>query len=347
MMWFGTDEAQKVGFLFIGCFVALLPLVIKDIADVPDAFLDVAVTKGASQWQLVRHVLFPVAQANIWDHLRGVYGVGWGWIIMAEVYVRPQYGLGALNAGNITIDQFLDINEKVGGYDVDARFVPQRTQADLLATRAAYQTGRLTNGGGGLKDVPIIDYRAYADDQPNGDIHQRYHSFSMRERLIKANGDADNQVMLHEDFRYGYYSSASPLLLRALAEMDKWIAAIQADTASGTTHARIVRNKPATLQEGCMTRDANPTFIVEKQQIASGQCATLYPVKPAPRTVAGESIAADVIKCQLKPVTTADYQVTFSAPQQTRLAQIFPNGVCDWSKPGVEQQGLRGTWLSF
>jgi NitT/TauT family transport system permease protein len=96
MTWFGTGETQKIGFLFIGCFVALLPLVIKDIADVPAAFLDVAVTKGASQWQLVRHVLFPVAQANIWDHLRGVYGVGWGWIIMAEVFVRPEYGLGAL-----------------------------------------------------------------------------------------------------------------------------------------------------------------------------------------------------------------------------------------------------------
>ena len=96
MTWFGTGEAQKIGFLFIGCFVALLPLVIKDIADVPDAYLDVAVTKGASQWQLVRYVLFPVAQANIWDHLRGVYGVGWGWIIMAEVFVRPEYGLGGL-----------------------------------------------------------------------------------------------------------------------------------------------------------------------------------------------------------------------------------------------------------
>jgi NitT/TauT family transport system permease protein len=96
MTWFGIGEAQKIGFLFIGCFVALLPLVIKDIADVPAAFLDVAVTKGASQWQLVRHVLFPVAQANIWDHLRGVYGVGWGWIIMAEMVVQPQYGLGGL-----------------------------------------------------------------------------------------------------------------------------------------------------------------------------------------------------------------------------------------------------------
>ena len=96
MTWFGTGEAQKIGFLFIGCFVALLPLVIKDISDVPAAFLDVAVTKGASQWQLVRHVLFPVAQANIWDHLRGVYGIGWGWIIMAEIVVLPDYGLGGL-----------------------------------------------------------------------------------------------------------------------------------------------------------------------------------------------------------------------------------------------------------
>jgi NitT/TauT family transport system permease protein len=96
MTWFGLGEAQKIGFLFIGCFVALLPLVIKDIADVPSAFLDVAVTKGATQWQLVRHVLFPVAQPNIWDHLRGVYGVGWGWIIMAEILVLPNYGLGGL-----------------------------------------------------------------------------------------------------------------------------------------------------------------------------------------------------------------------------------------------------------
>jgi NitT/TauT family transport system permease protein len=96
MMWFGTGETQKIGFLFIGCFVALLPLVIKDIADVPDAFLDVAATKGASQWQLVRHVLFPVAKANIWDHLRGVYAVGWGWVIMAEIVVQAEYGLGAL-----------------------------------------------------------------------------------------------------------------------------------------------------------------------------------------------------------------------------------------------------------
>jgi NitT/TauT family transport system permease protein len=95
LAWFGLNETQKVGFLFIGCFVALLPMVIKSISKVPPAYLDVAVTKGATQWQLVRHVLFPVAQADIWENMRAVYGVGWGWIILAEV-VNAERGLGYL-----------------------------------------------------------------------------------------------------------------------------------------------------------------------------------------------------------------------------------------------------------
>jgi NitT/TauT family transport system permease protein len=94
--WFGATEIQKIVFLFIVYFVALLPLVIKTVGDVPNAYLDVAVTKGASQWQLVRHVLFPVAKADLWDHLRGVYGVGWTWIILAEVWANAERGLGYL-----------------------------------------------------------------------------------------------------------------------------------------------------------------------------------------------------------------------------------------------------------
>jgi hypothetical protein len=261
--------------------------------------------------------------------------------------VGVQYGLRALNGGKITADQFLDQNERVGGYDVNARFQPGRTVADLAAVRQAYQTGRLTNGGGGLRDIPIIDYRAYSDDNPIGDIHQRYHSFSMRERLTKANGDAANQVMLVENFRFGYYSSASPLLMRALAEMDKWLAAINVDKAGGTAHDRVVRNKPVTLQEGCNTRDAIPSFIAETQKMDSGQCAQIYPAPGAPRYEAGAPIAADVIKCTLKPVTLADYGVTFSSQQLQRLNAMFPTGVCNWAVPGVEQQGLRGTWLAL
>jgi len=95
LAWFGSNETQKLAFLAIGCFVALLPLVIRAVDEVPRAYLDVAVTKGATQWQLVWDVLFPVAQAQIWENLRAVYGVGWGWIILAEV-VNAESGLGYL-----------------------------------------------------------------------------------------------------------------------------------------------------------------------------------------------------------------------------------------------------------
>jgi hypothetical protein len=62
--------------------------------------------------------------------------------------------------------------------------------------------------------------------------------------------------------------------------------------------------------------------------------------------VAGAPIALDIIKCQLKPVSVADYPATLTAAQLARVNSVFPQGVCDWSKPGVEQ--TRSTpWASF
>ncbi len=288
-------------------------------------------------------------RCSIFDHNINVYGKDpvTGFARRPIDNTGVQYGLRALNDGVISVDQFLDINANAGGYDQDGKFMASRTVGDAQAMRASYQSGRLTSAGGGLRDIPIIDYRAYSDDNAIGDIHLRYHSFSMRERLIKANGDAGNQVMLVEDFRYGYYSSDSPLLMSALKEMDLWLANVAADTRPGSQHDKVVRNKPATLQEGCLTRDAAPTRINEKFERASGQCAAIYPAPASPRFVAGGPIAADVIKCQLKPVSQGDYARVFTPHQQNRLAATFPQGVCDWSRPGVEQQGLRGTWLSF
>ena len=47
----------------------------------------------------------------------------------------------------------------------------------------------------------------------------------------------------------------------------------------------------------------------------------------------------DVLKCQLKPLDVAEYApATLSAGQLARLQAVFPQGVCDWSKPGVGQQ---------
>lgn len=290
------------------------------------------------------------ARCDVYDHTVNVYGrdPATGFARRPIDNVGIQYGLAALHGGSITMDQFLDLNEKVGGYDDDANFQAARTVADDAAMRAAYRTGRLTNGGGGLRDIPIIDYRAYADDDPNGNIHLRYHSFSMRERLEKANGDADNQIMLVEDSRYGLYSSASPLLQFALKEMDKWVANVKADDADMPMHQKVIRDKPADLQEGCNTRDPNPTFIAEKQtRDPSLKCEQLYPSAPAPREVAGADVASDIIKCQLRPVSLADYPSDITPAQVSRLQNVFPSGVCNWSTPGVEQQPLSGTWQFF
>jgi hypothetical protein len=50
-------------------------------------------------------------------------------------------------------------------------------------------------------------------------------------------------------------------------------------------------------------------------------------------------LAEDILKCQLKPLNTADdLPATFTAEQLVRLYNTFPGGVCDWSKPGVGQQ---------
>ena len=287
------------------------------------------------------------ARCDVYSHYVNVYGRDpeTGFARRPLDNTGVQYGLGALEDGVITTAQFLDINRRIGGYDVDGRFQAERTVADPEAVRAAYETGRLTSGGGGLSETPIIDYRAYSDDRENGDVHVRYHSFSMRERLRKANGRTDNHVMLVEDDRHGLYSSASPVLRGALAQMDRWLANLEAADGDGPRIEQVVGARPSDLVDACWTREENPTRIVEEQVRGHGRCEELYPSAPAPREVAGAPVASDIVKCALKPVDMGDYAGVFTAEQEAELRQIFAAGVCDWEQPGIGQTGLRGTWI--
>lgn len=248
----------------------------------------------------------------------------------------------------ITKEQFLDLNEKVGGFDIDGGVVAARTVGDPVAIRASYRGGRLTSMGGGMATTPIIDYRTYYDDIPEGEHHLMFHSFSTRARLMKANGYADNHVLLIEDRRFGGFSLRSPLLRSAVRDMDAWLTALSRDTSSDTAIAKLRRAKPAGLVDACWTRDETPQRIAEPHVYGStGRCATLYPHNSFPRGVAGGPIASDIIKCQLKPIDPADYKVAFSTAEMAKLRQVFPAGVCDWTKPGVEQQRSAGTWQVF
>jgi hypothetical protein len=253
--------------------------------------------------------------------------------------IGVQYGLNALEAGTITPEQFVSLNEHAGGYDVVGRVVAQRTTADPLGLQRAYTTGRVNNFGLGLASTPIIDARTYTDQL--GDIHTRFWSFVARQRLIDANGIAANHVIFIANS-----AGTGAMAVEALTKMDEWLAAIHADTAPGTPAERTIRNKPPDLEDSCwQSPTARITEHFEYQ--GTGQCEALYPSWGDTRTAAGQGLANDILKCQLKPLNFADYSVTFSASQQMRLQATFPSGVCDYSKPGVDQQPPISAWQSW
>jgi hypothetical protein len=250
-----------------------------------------------------------------------------------------QYGLTALQTGAISAEQFVSLNENAGGFDFIGQVVPQRVAADPIGIVRGYETGRVNTGGLGLATTPIIDARTYTD-LPNGDIHTRVHSFVMRARLQEANGTFANHVMLVANA-----AGSGAMAVESLTQMEAWLAAIHADDEPGTAQERMLRNRPVALTDACW---AGATKIVEPFGLGlAGACSALYPVFAETRMAAGSGLASDVFKCQLKPVNFADYAVSFTAAQQARLQATFPTGVCDWSKPGVDERPPLGAWLDY
>jgi taurine transport system permease protein len=95
MSWFGLDETQKIVFLAMAFGIFLVPSVVKAVDSVPDVYLRTADTLGATRWQVIWHVLVPVALPDIWHGMRLAFGVGWTYLVLAEVVVKTG-GLGDL-----------------------------------------------------------------------------------------------------------------------------------------------------------------------------------------------------------------------------------------------------------
>ncbi len=260
--------------------------------------------------------------------------------------VGIQYGLAALNNGAITTTQFLNLNEGIGGYDADANHVRTRHIANEHAARMARGTGRILYGGGGLESTPVIDYRTYTDDRERGDIHMIVHQFSTRARLLEANGHTDNHVMTIGG-RWGY-TEAEPDLRSLFHQMDAWLTGIASDDSVWDLGEKVAANKPADLVDGCWDNRSEPRQWIEQPITfaGSGVCQELYPAYQTPRHVAGAPLANNVVKCELKATAASDYEVEFSDAEMDRLKKTFPDGVCDWTRPG-KYAGYLGTWRSF
>lgn len=244
--------------------------------------------------------------------------------------VGIQYGQKALLANQITAEQFVDLNEKVGGLDVDFHYIPQRMTADSEALQIAYRTGRITSGNNWAQ-IPIMDQGSVG----NAEIHSDVRGHIVRARLAKANGHAGNHVIWNNgDGGITGYD--------ALRVIDDWLSRIETDTTNDPLEVKVVRNKPAEAVDKCTVKGI--TISADE-----GVCRTVYPYGATPRMAAGGPMAEDVFKCQLRPLYRDDYNGVFppmTNAQFARLQKAFPDGVCDWSRPGVaEQQTV--PWMSF
>lgn len=178
----------------------------------------------------------------------------------------------ALVGSEISIDTFLKINAAIGGWKaqqnqsqeklwfLNGGLFPvklsvwseqnlnmgtlekpaKRSRASMEAINGIYRSGHVFLGD---VEIPIVDMRHYLDEEP--DMHHSSASFTARERIRRARGHADNQLiwMSHKDY--------NPLD-DALDLVDRWMQNIINDPASG-----VVDNRPEDAIDRCFDSEGN------------------------------------------------------------------------------------------
>ena len=92
---FGTGELQKVVFLALAFAIYLIPLFVAAVDNVDDIYLKTAYTLGADWSQSIGRVLLPISWPDIYQAMRLGFGVGWSYILLAEM-VDVGRGIGGI-----------------------------------------------------------------------------------------------------------------------------------------------------------------------------------------------------------------------------------------------------------
>lgn len=95
ILWFGIEETQKTMFIFIACAPFVFSDTVRAIASVPERYVETAQTLGSSQMQIVTKVLVALALPDIYKSLRALFGIAFGYIMLAEL-INAEHGLGYL-----------------------------------------------------------------------------------------------------------------------------------------------------------------------------------------------------------------------------------------------------------
>lgn len=285
---------------------------------------------GILEW--IPHILGQ-RKPEVWSDLEKQLGHGFTGIPLGNTGV--QYGLNVLRAGLITPAMFVDLNEKIGGLDVDIQPQAARTKADHPAVGNAYRSGMI-NMANNLDTVAIINF---VGPDP-GIAHDSVHAWWVRWRIEREHGSARNHVMwagpvpLLGDLQYVY---------KGLDAMDAWLANVEADSSDTPLADKISINRPGNVQDSCA--------LVDGQRLLGKECIDLLQPLYAygtPRTVAGDTDTADNFDCVLKPLNRSDDYglIPFTDGQWQQLEELFKDGVCDYRAPGLGKQ-LTVSWLTY
>jgi len=103
LMLFATGEKQKVMFIFFAIFPFVFSDTVKAVSIVPERYVETAQTLGASNRQILMKVLLPLALPDIITSIRFQFGLGLGYVMLAEA-IAADRGLGVM----------LNSNERLG-----------------------------------------------------------------------------------------------------------------------------------------------------------------------------------------------------------------------------------------
>ncbi|MGO9115802.1 MAG: ABC transporter permease, partial [Thermoguttaceae bacterium] len=95
---FGIGEFQKVMFIFIACVAFIVMDTANSIVEVDSRYVDTAYTLGAGRWQINLKVLVPLSMPSIFNSLRLLFGLAFGYIMLAE---QIKFGAEAGGLGDI------------------------------------------------------------------------------------------------------------------------------------------------------------------------------------------------------------------------------------------------------
>ena len=125
----------------------------------------------------------------------------------------------------------------------------------------------------------------------------------------------------------------------AIFAMDEWLANVEKDPRDIPLGKKIIEDKPESLQDRC-TNGAGT-------DLPAAECDTVVESYSSPRIEAGMPFADDTIKCELAPLRKTHYlPLQVSDVTLEALHGAFPNGICDYAKPGVDRVPTV-PWLSY